>query len=110
MGADGGEVPLVTNCKTYTTEADFKDLLESSLSIPDLLLLGVDPDISNSIYPDRTWKKYPRGRGEVVFQTREQRQPPRPEEAAGTPVDGCASEDVKRVMESCQVRDHFGNQ
>jgi len=61
------EIPLVWGGRRWRTAEDFKQLRESALNMPDLLLLGLETDLAMALTPDWTWERYPRGYGEAVL-------------------------------------------
>lgn len=79
-------VPLTWAGRRWSTLEDFRSLRESSLNMPDLLLLILEPDLAGAMTPDWTWEKYPRGVGDIAYYEEEppceQSEEP-PEQAAG---------------------------
>lgn len=61
------EVPLVWGGRQWKTDADFVQLRETALNMPDLLLLALETELAAALTPDWTWEKYPRGYGEVAL-------------------------------------------
>mmetsp|Transcript_52360 Transcript_52360/g.125032 ORF Transcript_52360/g.125032 Transcript_52360/m.125032 type:complete len:375 (-) Transcript_52360:174-1298(-) len=60
------EGPLTWAGRRFQTETDFQVMREVAVNLTDLLLLGLEPDLSSSLNPDWTWERYPRGVGEVA--------------------------------------------
>mmetsp|Transcript_67471 Transcript_67471/g.152616 ORF Transcript_67471/g.152616 Transcript_67471/m.152616 type:complete len:334 (-) Transcript_67471:76-1077(-) len=65
--SEKGEVPLEWGGRRWSTAQDFKELRETAINMPDLLLMGLETDAAMALTPDWTWEKYPRGFGEVVL-------------------------------------------
>jgi len=63
---DGLEAPCHWAGRQWRTQEDFTQLRETSVNLPDILLLALEPDLAMSLTPDRTWEKYPQGLGEVT--------------------------------------------
>lgn len=57
--------PLVWSGRQWSTAEDFRQLRETALNMPDLLLLGLETELAMALTPDWTWEKYPRGFGEA---------------------------------------------
>jgi hypothetical protein len=60
------EEPLVIGERRWETEEDFLALRDARLNMPDLLLLGLEMELSMVLTPDVTWEKYPHGLGNPV--------------------------------------------